>query len=106
MKNSRRVTLEGQLKGLVAILDNPRKQSPGQILAAAKTVATDALKILAEPDPTMQRVLFVFAAIKQSTEVKTYVRSGKNVALTRITEPDLYHWAMEQVHGLATELAA
>lgn len=103
---SKRNAAAAQLRGLLVVLDNRAKQPAGKVLEAARQVATDALRILQEPDPTTQRVLFVIAAIKQSTEVKTYQRNGKSVTLTRITEPDLYHWAMEQVHRLAAELAA
>ncbi len=90
-----------QLQGALLVLENRGKRPTSEVITAATDIVRDAIAVLQEPDPLKQRLAFVLIAIRQSTEVKTFNRSGKVMKLARITEPELYHWAMTQVHEMA-----
>lgn len=90
-----------QLQGVLTVIDNRSKRSPTAVLEAVREMVQDAIAVLQEPDPLKQRLAFIVTAIIQSTEVRTYQRTGKTVARAHITDPELYHWAIAQVHDLA-----
>jgi hypothetical protein len=89
------------LQGVLTVIDNRAGRSPTAVLAAVREMVQDAIAVLQEPDPLKQRLAFIVTAIVQSTEIRTYQRSGKTVTLAKITDPALYHWAIAQVHDLA-----
>lgn len=90
-----------QLKGALSVLENRSKQPASTVIAQVHALVRDAIDVLQEPDPLKQRIGFVLLAIQQSTTVKSYQRGSKTVRITRIVEPELYHWAMAEVHAIA-----
>ena len=90
------------LQGALTVIDNRAKRSPTAVLEAVRAMVQDAIAVMQEPDPLKQRLAFVLTAIRQSTEIRSYQRTGKTVTRAHITDPELYHWAIAQVHELAS----
>lgn len=99
--SARKLPPMNTLKGVLSVIDNRSKQTPTAVLAQVREMVQDAIAVLQEPDPLKQRLAFVLTAIRQSTEIRSYQRSGKTVTRAHITDPALYHWAITQVHELA-----
>lgn len=72
-----------------------------ELLSTLRRMVSDALAVMQEPDPTKQRVAFVFLAIQQSTEVAVRVVRGKEITRMTVIDQLLYHWALHEIHALA-----
>lgn len=90
-----------QLKGVLTVLDNRGKRPTTEVLRAVGEMVRNALEVLQEPDPTRRRVEFILLAISQSTRIVERKRGDGVVRLARITDPTLYHWAIDDIHRLA-----
>lgn len=101
MPHRKRLPALTQLQGIVTVLDNRTKRPPTELLNTIREMVQDAIVVLQEPDHLKQRLAFVLTAIRQSTEIKTYNRQGKEYTVAKITDPTLYHWAIAEVHQLA-----
>lgn len=101
MTGRKKVDPIAHLRGMLVVLDNRRNLPQREIVDAARKMASDAIAVLQEPDPLKQRIAFVLLAIQQSTEVKVFTRGDREFRRARIVDPDLYHWAIDQVHQLA-----
>lgn len=97
----RRLPPINQLQGALAVIDNRAKRSPTAVLSAVREMVQDAIAVMQEPDPLKQRLAFIVTAIVQSTEIRTYQRTGKTVERAHIVDPELYHWAIARVHEIA-----
>ncbi len=90
-----------QLRGVLHVLENRRREPMSEVLQTVGTMVRDALAVLQEPDPLRRRIEFVLLAIQQSTEVRQFTRNGKVLTRVRVVELDLYNWALAQVHDMA-----
>ena len=94
----------GHLHGVLVVLDKQGKHPAAETLATVRTMVQDAITVLKEPDPVKQHIAFVLLALKQSTEVTERVIRGKTIVRVKIVELELYHYAMSQIHKIATKL--
>lgn len=94
----------GHLQGALLMLDKSGSRPAAEVLASVRTMVQDAITVLKEPDPVKQHIAFVLLALKQSTEVTEKVIRGKAIVRVKIVELELYHYAMSQIHKIATKL--
>lgn len=99
--SGRKLPALNQLQGVLLVLENRAKNTPGQVLAAVGEMVRDAIAVLREPDGLKQHIGFVLLAIQQSTEVKEYKIRGKLVTRVKVTDLLLYNWAMAEVHKMS-----
>lgn len=90
-----------RLQGALYILDNSKQRPVAEVVELVRGIVRDAVDVLHEPDPLKQRIAFVLLAIQQSTEIKQYERNGKQITRVRVSDLDLYNWAMSEVHAMA-----
>ena len=103
MTKGTRLPAISHLKGALAVLDKQGKMPAAEVLASVRTMVQDAVAVLSEPDPVKQHLAFVLLALQQSTEVTERVIGGKNIVRVKIVELELYHYAMAQIHKLASK---
>ena len=94
----------GHLQGALLVLDKQGEHPAAEILANVRTMVQDAIAVLKEPDPVKQHIAFVLLALKQSTVVTERVIRGKTIVRVKVVELELYHYAMSQIHKIATKL--
>lgn len=90
-----------RLQGALYVLDNSAKRPAAEVIELVRGIVRDAIDVLNEPDPLKQRIAFVLLAIQQSTEVKQHMRNDKPITRVKVTDLDLYNWAMSEVHAMA-----
>ena len=94
--------VDAQLRGIVSMVDSAGRKSPPQTaLDGIRSLAVDALQMLKETDPVMQRIGTAVLVIKRCTEVRT--RRGTNESYTAITNRAIFDWAVAEIHRLHKE---
>lgn len=88
-----------QLRGIVHLVDTAGRKATAQTaLDGIRGLAVDAIEMLKEPDPVMQRIGTAVLVIKRCTEVRT--RRGTNETYTVITNRAVFDWAVAEIHRL------
>ncbi|TAA12460.1 hypothetical protein EA658_09860 [Pseudoxanthomonas winnipegensis] len=92
------------IKGLqhaLSLIDTRNARPTAGLLESLRSMVSDALEIIREPDPTTRSALLAVAMLVDSTEVSEVVRSGKKITRIKITDQWAYNWAMARIHQLA-----
>ncbi|TAA11288.1 hypothetical protein EA658_16625 [Pseudoxanthomonas winnipegensis] len=91
------------LESVIRLAETPGARPSPKLLEAIGNKVRDSIELLKEPDPEKQRVGFILLAIKQSTDVRKFLRNGKEVRRVYVTDLDLYTSGMDQLHNLALD---
>lgn len=92
----------GSIRGLLHVIDTAKgKPTPGMLIDI-RSMALDALMLLQEPDPRMQRIGTVMLVLRQCTEVRSKMVNGRLMESVTIVDQVGYKWAMGEVHKLGT----
>ncbi|MET0548553.1 MAG: hypothetical protein ABW002_04690 [Xanthomonas sp.] len=92
------------IKGLqqaLALIDTRNARPTAGLLDSLRSMVSDAVEILKEPDPTTRSALLAVAMLVESTEVIQATRNGKKITRISITDQWAYTWAMNRIHELA-----
>lgn len=96
---------EVELQGVLHALDASKGAPSADVLKQIRTYTRSALDLIRNPDsdPFLRRMHFVCAALWESTTVTQHiVEHGRLVTEVKVTDADLYEWAITQVHLLAS----
>ncbi|WOB24739.1 MULTISPECIES: hypothetical protein [Xanthomonas] len=97
---SRKQAIAG-LESVIQMAETPNARPTIKLLESISAGIREAVDLLRTPDSARKRLDFMLLAIQQSTEIKVHERNGAVLRRAHIIDPELYHWAMSQLHELA-----
>lgn len=101
----RREGVQMQLNGIKYTLESWDGSNPHQLVKNLQKMTLDAIEVMRQPDPLMQKIAFVILAIQQSSQVHVRTVNGKRLTRITILDKDLYEWAMNEIHLLPEKLS-
>jgi hypothetical protein len=104
MSAKRKLRLEQNLNGVKYTIESWDGKNPHSLIKKIQDMNLDAIEVLKQPDPLLQKISFVVLALQQATEVKVRELNGKRLTRVAILDKDLYEWAMHEIHLLPEKL--
>jgi hypothetical protein len=89
------------LQQALSLIDTRNARPTAGLLDALRSMVSDAMEIIKEPDPTTRSALLAVAMLVESTEVTQATRNGKQITRITIKDQLIYNWAMTRIHELA-----
>jgi hypothetical protein len=96
--------IERELNGIKYTIDQWDGKNASDLVKNLRKMTLDALDVLRQPDPLIQKIGFVILAIQQSTDVRVEHRNSRILTRVTILDKELYDWAMAEVHKLPGKL--
>jgi hypothetical protein len=88
------------LQQALALIDTRNARPSAGLLDSLRSMVSDAMEIIKEPDPTTRSALLAVAMLVDSTEVTQATRNGKQITRISIKDQLIYNWAMTRIHDL------
>jgi hypothetical protein len=104
MSGKRKLRLEQNLNGIRYTIESWDGKDARSLICKIKDMNLDALEVMKQPDPLLQKISFVVLALQQATEVNVRELNGKRLTRITILDKDLYEWAMHEIHLLPEKL--
>jgi hypothetical protein len=101
----RKLRLEQNLNGVRYAIESWDGKDPRALIKNIQAMNLDAIDVMKQPDPLLQRISFVVLALQQATDVQVREVNGKRLTRITILDKDLYEWAMHEIHLLPEKLA-
>jgi hypothetical protein len=95
------VSAIASLRGALYLIENAKRRPTAEFINEVRSLITDAVDVLQQPDPMKQRIGFILLAFQQSTQVEVKVVNRKRLTRVTITDKTIYDWAIEEVHAIA-----
>ena len=105
MTGKRRLRLEQNLNGIRYTIERWDGKDAKALIKQVQSMNLDAIEVLKQPDPLLQKISFVVLALQQSTEVQVRELNGRRLTRITIRDKDLYEWALNEIHLLPEKLA-
>jgi hypothetical protein len=105
MSTKRRQKLDESLNGIKVSIERWDGKNPHALVRSIQKMNLDAIEVLKQPDPLLQKVGFIVLALQQSTEVKVRHVNGKRLVRITVLDKALHEWALEELHLLPAKLS-
>lgn len=97
--SDRKILPLDQLKGVLTVIDRSR-EPPATVLRTVREMVGDAVSVLVEPDPLKRKCMLVLGCIVESTEIEHHAWRGEDHEIVKVTNRDLYGWAVREAHKI------
>lgn len=101
----RREGVQTQLNGIKYTIESWDGKDVSKLVKSVQKMTLDAIEVMKQPDPLLQKIGFVILAVQQSTQVSIRELNGKRLTRITVLDKDLYEWAMNEIHLLPEKLS-